>query len=239
MARAPQIVIGPDRVVLAATPDLPRELVDRRLDDCTTLPEIVRATGRTLVDKLRRSPDRVLTETVSLNGDQPLQLVAVEALAIRRAATNLRTLLPSKLAVIASQALAAGVELSINVDDNVPAVVHVDTDKLAWAVTTLVGNALRYVQSAGRNAPRGTIRVRVTHDAAAASVTIEVRDNGPGIPSESVARLFKRDGLNVRGTGLALLLMSDILGGHGGKVEVQSETGLTQGTTVRLTFPTG
>jgi signal transduction histidine kinase len=163
-----------------------------------------------------------------------------EAIPLRRSQVDLRALLRSKLAVISSQALAADVVLNVTVADDVPAQVNVDPPKLAWAVTTLVGNALRYVQSGPRRSPRGTIDVRVTSDRRDAHVAIEVQDDGPGIPSETVARLFKGDGLNVTGTGLALLLMSDILTAHGGHLDVMSERSEAKhGTTVRLTFPAG
>jgi signal transduction histidine kinase len=69
-------------------------------------------------------------------------------------------------------------------------------------------------------------------------VSIEVRDDGPGIPVDTVARLFKHDGLNVRGAGLALLLIRDVMAAHGGSVEVRSSIApVGHGTTIRLTFP--
>ena len=69
-------------------------------------------------------------------------------------------------------------------------------------------------------------------------MTIEVQDDGPGIPADTLTRLFRRDGLNVRGAGLSLLLMSDICAAHRGKVDVRSTTDVSEhGTTVRLTFP--
>jgi len=50
-------------------------------------------------------------------------------MAIRRTATDVRTLLASKLAVISSQAKAADVMLSIMVADDVPALVYWDSEK--------------------------------------------------------------------------------------------------------------
>lgn len=83
----------------------------------------------------------------------------------------------------------------------------------------------------------GTISVRATFEPSSAHVTIEVHDDGPGIPADTVGRLFKRDGLNVRGAGLALLLMSDICEAHGGTVDVRSSIGTADhGTTARLSF---
>jgi len=50
--------------------------------------------------------------------------------------------------------------------------------------------------------------------------------------------LFKRDGLNVRGAGLALLFIRDIMAAHGGCVDVHSSiAAIGHGTTIRLTFP--
>jgi signal transduction histidine kinase len=240
MERDPLIVIGPDGAVLAVTGSLPSGLLDARLEDCEGLPRESREAGRALLERLRHSGNRAVIETVALDGGgRTVQLVAIEALAVRRQATDLRELLASKLNVISFQAAAVGVTLSVVVASDVPAVVHLDSEKVAWAVTTLVGNALRYMRSGSRRTGGRTISVRAGFDPTKSHLSVEVQDDGPGIPADTVTRLFKRDGLNVRGAGLALLLMSDIFAAHGGTVDVRSRTdGPEQGTTVRLTFPT-
>src|SRR4029077_8665278 len=109
----------------------------------------------------------------------------------------------------------------------------------AWAVTTLVGNALRYLESTSGHLAGKTIDVRTSYEPTTSEVTVEVRDGGPGIPADTVARLFKHDGLNVRGAGLALLLIRDVMAAHGGRVDVHSSIAPTgHGTTIGLTFPT-
>jgi signal transduction histidine kinase len=139
---------------------------------------------------------------------------------------------------VSSQAAAAEVALSVLVADDVPTIVHVDSEKVAWAVTTLVRNALRYVEARSRRAAHGTISVCVTFDPSNSVMTIDVEDDGPGIPADTVARLFARDGLNVRGAGLVLLVMSDVCAGHGGRIDVKSQVEPDHGTRVRLTIPT-
>jgi signal transduction histidine kinase len=235
-----QIVIGPDGTVLAATGQLPPGLVDVHLEDCEGLPREVREAGKALLDQLRHSGDRVATHAVALDGSgRAVQLVAIEALAIRRTPTDVRALLASKLGVLSFQAAAVEVTLRVVVAADVPAAVHVDSEKVAWAVTTLVGNALRYMRSGSRRMGGGTIDVRVGVDPTSSQVIIEVQDDGPGIPADTVTRLFRRDGLNVRGAGLALLLISDICAAHGGTVDVRSNTDVPEhGTTVRLTLAT-
>jgi len=238
MERDAQIVIGPDGTVLAATGELPPGLVDAHIEDFAGLSREIRDAGKTLLHQLRLSHDRVLSRSVALDGSgRSVQVIAIEALALHRTATEVRTLLASKLNVLRSQATAAGVTLRVAVAHEVPAVVKLDAHKVAWAVTTLVGNALRYMQTGSRRISGGAIDVRAGFDRASAELTIEVQDDGPGIPADTVARLFKRDSLNVRGAGLALLLMSDICVAHGGTIEVRSSIEVPgHGTVVRLTF---
>ena len=222
MNKQSQILIGPDGTVLAASGELPSDLIDRRLDDCASLSPAVRAAGKTLVDQLRATTARIASQTVELDGaGSSVQLVAIEALAIRRTASDLRNLLTSKLAIISSQAEAAGVRISIEVADTVPPMVNLDSEKIAWAVTTLVGNALRYVQTPSRRLGGTAIQVRAGFDRVSSEVAIEVHDDGPGIPEATVSRLFVRHAMNARGSGLALLLIRDILIAHGGDVDEQ------------------
>ena len=128
--------------------------------------------------------------------------------------------------------------LRIDVASDVPGAVRLDADKVSWAVTTLVGNALPYVQTDSRRLGGQAIDVRATVDAMASALTIAVHDDGRGIPAEDDQRLFLRDSLNVRGAGLALLLIRDIMLAHGGTVGVASNTDPGRhGTVIRLTFP--
>jgi len=233
-----QIVLGPDGVVLAASGELSAGCIDRRLAECDGLPVNVRQFGDALLKQLRHSPDRLISASVSVDAAHRVEMVAIEALAIRRTAVDLRALLSSKLAVLFSQAADAGVTLRVAIAEDVPALVRLDAEKVAWSVTTLVGNALRYVRSGSRRVPGRTIIVRAAIDSVTAELTIEVQDDGPGIPSDTITRLFRRDGLNIQGAGLALLLTSDIVIAHGGKVEVRSSIdSADHGTTVRLAFP--
>jgi signal transduction histidine kinase len=69
-------------------------------------------------------------------------------------------------------------------------------------------------------------------------VIAEVRDDGPGIPPENLARIFeplfttKAAGV---GTGLGLWVVKQILTGLGGSIAVESERG--RGTTIRMQMP--
>lgn len=71
------------------------------------------------------------------------------------------------------------------------------------------------------------------------TLKVEVAADVPPVVNVDGDRLFRRDGLNVRGAGLALLLISDICIAHGGKADVRSSIDRSDhGTTVRLTLLT-
>jgi signal transduction histidine kinase len=230
------LVIGADGRVIAAGGHLSDALADRLLEDCAELPEAVRRAGAALVARLRAPGQRPHIDIVAAAGAETVVLVAIEAVAIRRTPTDLRLLLKSKLAALSRQADEAGVHLQIDVADEVPALVALDADKIAWAVSTLVGNALRYVPPS-RWLGISMIGVSVTCPAGASELTVDVTDTGRGIPPADAARLLDRTA-GTQGRGLALLLIRDIVAAHGGHMAVISSTEAARhGTTFRLTLP--
>jgi signal transduction histidine kinase len=230
------VIIGGDGTVLAVSGSLPTSLVDMRLEHCRELPDDVREAGTELIQQSRRSDGRAATRSF-VYANERLQLIAIEAVPMRRTETDIRALLASKLAVIASQALDMDATLRIETASDVPPMLRVDSEKVGWAVTTLVGNALRYMQPRSRRRRDGAVTVRTSFVPGRMELVVEVQDNGPGVQPETVARLFQRDALNVRGAGLALLLIHDVCAALGGTLEMRSSTGPhDHGTTVRMTF---
>jgi signal transduction histidine kinase len=67
---------------------------------------------------------------------------------------------------------------------------------------------------------------------------IAVEDNGEGIATENIGRIFDmfyRGGTSVSGTGLGLYICKEIMEKMKGKIDVHSKLG--QGTTMHLIFP--
>lgn len=74
------------------------------------------------------------------------------------------------------------------------------------------------------------------------TLTIEVRDSGPGIPAERLSRVFDRfhreDRARSRqqgGAGLGLPIARTIVEAHGGRIEAGSAPG--EGTRMRIQLP--
>ena len=99
-------------------------------------------------------------------------------------------------------------------------------------IRRLLYNLLR---NAEQSIPRGRagdilLRVFVDRRAGEAEATFEVIDNGRGIPSESVARVFEpyfTTRADDNASGLGLTVCESIVRGHGGRIEVWSQPGQT------------
>jgi two-component system nitrogen regulation sensor histidine kinase GlnL len=69
------------------------------------------------------------------------------------------------------------------------------------------------------------------------SMSIEIRDDGKGIPKESLEKIFSPFYTTKKeGSGLGLFLAYQIIAKHGGAIFVDSELG--EGTTIKLYLPT-
>ena len=106
----------------------------------------------------------------------------------------------------------------------------VDSEKIAWVVTNLLSNAIRYSSENGRI----IIGARQIDKA----VEIYVKDFGKGIDSryhESIFdHYFRVPGTKVQGSGLGLAISKDFVEAHGGTIHIESEVG--KGSTFVVRF---
>jgi signal transduction histidine kinase len=117
----------------------------------------------------------------------------------------------------------AGRQVTLHLADDAPAV-EADADRIEQVVRNLLENAARYVPVGGQV----TITTRVEKPV---MVTV-VADNGPGIPTDQLTRIFERfhqvEGPSPTsgGAGLGLYLSRHLIEAHGGKLWVDSQPGL-------------
>jgi two-component system, OmpR family, phosphate regulon sensor histidine kinase PhoR len=110
-----------------------------------------------------------------------------------------------------------------------------DVNRLEQVLANLVDNAIKYGRAQGKVIVGG----KKLDDG---KLEIFVQDDGPGIPAESLDRVFERfyrvDKARSRdqgGTGLGLSIVKHIVQAHGGEVWVKSELG--KGATFFFTLP--
>lgn len=135
------------------------------------------------------------------------------------------------LSLLESAADAADVTLLLEGEEAVIQAVPAILDEMVY---NLCENAVKY------NKPGGSVTVTVHSDAA--HVTLEVADTGIGIAPEHHSRVFERfyrvdksHSKEIGGTGLGLSIVKHGAAFHHAQVELESA--LDKGTTVRIIFP--
>ena len=115
-----------------------------------------------------------------------------------------------------------------------PALVSGDGGRLEQVLQNLLGNAIKYSPAGG------PIVVQVERNAT--EVQLTVTDTGIGIPADALPNLFRRfyraenaQAQHIRGSGIGLYVVNEIVTLHGGRVEAQSVAG--QGSTVTIRLP--
>ena len=107
-------------------------------------------------------------------------------------------------------------------------------DYLERAVANLIDNAIKYTPEGGQ------VEVSVGQDNG--HVTVDVTDNGIGIPPDDLPRIFERfyrvdrsRSREMGGTGLGLSIVKHVAQVHGGSIDVSSTPG--SGSRFRLKIP--
>lgn len=116
-----------------------------------------------------------------------------------------------------------------DVDDDL--VVYADAGLLKRIFQNLIANAIKYT-------PRGEIVIGACKAAEGAAVECWVIDNGSGISTEFLDKVFDKgetDPDNAGGTGLGLAIVKNFIEAHGGEVSVESTEGA--GSTFRFSLP--
>ena len=145
---------------------------------------------------------------------------------------NLRVLLEECKTLMQSQADESKILINLDVAENLP-MVEADREKIKQVIMNLLSNAIKYNSIGGW--------VKLGAEAFANEIMILVKDNGIGIPDFAMPRLFekffrvKSSEEKASGTGLGLSISKQIIQGHGGRIEVQSESGA--GTTFSVFIP--
>ncbi|WP_030243892.1 MULTISPECIES: sensor histidine kinase [unclassified Streptomyces] len=201
----------------------------------------------TLLAKWERFTDdqkRLMLETVDADADRVTRLIA-ELLDISRIDSGRLELRRQPVDIAAAvgrhiQAyVAAGQPADrflLRVQQPLPDL-WADPDKIDQVLSNLLENAVRHGE--------GTVTIDITATASPregeysehAATSVTVSDEGPGIPEESMNRVFTRfwRGSKRGGTGLGLYIVKGIVEAHGGTITVGRAPGA--GAEFRFTLP--
>ena len=116
-----------------------------------------------------------------------------------------------------------------------PVIVYADKSKLFEVLSNLIKNSIRFVQE-----DKGEIRVSLTKSDDGKNAVISVTDNGSGISSETLPRLFQKFAASsdMGGTGLGLYIAKAIVEAHGGTISGENNgSNGNEGATFTFTLP--
>lgn len=180
--------------------------------------------------------DAVLRQATRLEGlvDDLLRLSSLEAVSARPESAEfpLRGLVDETYRSLLPAFKGKKIDFSDNVPEDLS--VRADRNRIEQALFNLLDNAFKYTPDGGR--------VSVSAAAEEGLVRVRVSDTGPGIPADSLPRIFERfyrvDKARSRelgGTGLGLSIVKHAVELHGGSVGVESEEG--RGSAFWFTLP--
>ncbi|MDO9141923.1 MAG: response regulator [Methylobacter sp.] len=192
---------------------------------------------REQLDKVRRS-GRALVRII----DDILDFSRIEAgrLAIECIPMRVEAVLLEVAELLSLQAEEKGLELFLDIDQDMPLLVMGDPFRLVQILNNLVGNAIKFTDHGEIH-----ISVRVEHQGETTNtLRFNVRDTGIGIAPDQVGVLFQpfsqADSSTTRkfgGSGLGLAIVKKIVELLGGQITLDSTVG--EGTTVSFTIGVG
>ncbi|MEV4440560.1 ATP-binding protein [Streptomyces sp. NPDC049577] len=198
----------------------------------------------TLLAKWERFTDdqkRLMLETVDADADRVTRLIAelldisrIDSgrLEVRRQPVDMAAAVRRHVQAYTTGGLGED-RFRVEVTGPLPAL-WADPDKIDQVLGNLLENAVRHGE--------GTVTIEVSAarlKARTEGTAVTVSDEGPGIPEESMTRVFTRfwRGSKRGGTGLGLYIVKGIIDAHGGTITVGR--GPRGGAQFRFTLPVG
>jgi two-component system CheB/CheR fusion protein len=197
----------------------------------------VAASKPELVETLQTMMSRQLAHLVRLVDDLlDLSRISRGQVNLVREPLDLRMVIETALEAIRPTAIENRQQVTVNLPTT-PLPVDGDFHRLTQVIGNLVANATRYTPSGGR--------IDVSASEKDERIVVKVRDNGFGIPSERVGKLFRmfsqvpehRARTGGGGLGIGLALSRHLVELHGGSIGVSSE-GLGKGSVFTVRLPT-
>jgi two-component system phosphate regulon sensor histidine kinase PhoR len=223
-----------------------KEFVGNVSHELRTPLSLIKGFAQTLLDGALNEPEQAVRflQKIDKHSDRLLflieDLLAISRLESGQVALNLQQVSLRDMAqrVVDDLGALAAARQAVLVN-RIPASLSVwaDADRLPQVFFNLTENAIKYGK------PQGRVLLDA-RETAGQKAEVFVSDDGPGIPPESIGRIFERfyrvDRARSResgGTGLGLAIVKHIVQAHGGEAWVKSEPG--KGASFHFTLPKG
>ncbi len=138
--------------------------------------------------------------------------------------------------VFKDRSMREGIELIYNVP-HVPAPAEGDPNRINQVFVNILDNAFKYTEQGGKITVFAEM-LPPEGEEEKSTLRVFVEDTGCGISKEELPKVrkkFYKSNISVRGSGIGLAVVDEIVKMHGGTMEIQSEVGV--GTCVILSFP--
>jgi two-component system sensor histidine kinase BaeS len=175
-------------------------------------------------------------QSLSRNVEALRELSAAETntLSFKNAPINPLLILQDTLKVFQTQLAQHHIQVQDDLSRNENIIRQGDTDRLIQLFSNLLENTLRYVDSPGI--------LKIWPEQMENKLVLNFVDSGPGVPEESIGRLFDRlyrveqsRNRNKGGSGLGLAICKNIVEMHGGEITASNVP--SGGLWIKIVFP--
>jgi signal transduction histidine kinase/DNA-binding response OmpR family regulator len=191
-------------------------LRENRNEDIMVFAENIRAAGNTLLGIINDLLDFSKIEAGKM------EIISVDY--------NFVSLLNDLVNMVQQKADEKGLSFKLDVDNNIPRIMHGDEIRIKQIITNILSNAVKYTKEGG-------VTFRITSEKIADKpdyviLHVSVADTGIGIKEEDLNKLFvaferieEKRNRNIEGTGLGMSIAQSFLNLMGSKIKVESEYG--------------
>jgi len=145
---------------------------------------------------------------------------------------DLRTLIEDLIFSLKPQKQFSGIKFEINFDPELLPL-PMDVGQIQQVFLNILNNAADSITTIPEAS--GTINIATTYVKREKLVEIKISDSGPGIPAESLPRIFEPHFTTKKdGHGFGLVICEKIIKNHKGSISVESSS---EGTTFTITLP--
>ncbi len=152
---------------------------------------------------------------------------------------DLKATLASTMRLFVNEARRKSLDVAVDIDENIPAVLWGDDARVRQILFNLAGNAIKFTEQGGIGMKCSLLPYRPEGNI---WVYLAISDTGIGMPPEAHGAIFEAftqlDGTHSRkyaGTGLGLGIVARLVQAMGGSLTVESAPG--EGTTMHVSLP--